>query len=471
MRKTLSLSCALALLSLTLGACTPTASASSVPGSMSQTPDPSSSSPSDSAIAVTITASATTVEVDHTLVLTVQLTNDNTREGVVWSSSATGVATVDQNGSVRGIAAGTAVISATSVADSQAFDAVTITVTPSTQPSVAIAVSGTVIDEGQNLQLAATVNNPTQADVSYAWTITYGTGTLQNSSTANPTFVPVHAGNEKINLEVSVGQIVLKTSTLVYVRPNVASYTAISSAAELQSLILDVNADITGKFVLTADIDLGGAVITHDAMAGQNFKGTLDGNGHTISDFSIASAAPDRSNGAMLRRLSGTVRRLGLVGTIGEAGAGWGTSLLSANFDDGALVEDCFFDQTAGFDNSALMDANGWFPFNGVISGVLGGTIINAVATVSGPGTPTTYVDGPYPVGGAGTAQVAKIRGLYTDSTVVGGQIWDWGAPIQDTTGYHSGLVWSSVKARDFDLNAAVWTVADGTMPLLKAGA
>lgn len=78
-------------------------------------------------------------------------------------------------------------------------------------------------------------------------------------------------------------------------------YTAISSAAEFYSKI---NANKSGKFILTKDIDFSGY-----SYAGiTNFAGVLEGNGYTLKNFSGTSSSSkalfsSTSDGAVIRNL------------------------------------------------------------------------------------------------------------------------------------------------------------------------
>ncbi|RLC74551.1 MAG: hypothetical protein DRJ03_31760, partial [Chloroflexi bacterium] len=70
--------------------------------------------------------------------------------------------------------------------------------------------------------------------------------------------------------------------------PTVADGTAtIANASELASKI---NADKTGSFILTADIDLSG--VSWTPITG--FSGTLDGDGHTISNLTVGTLLTDK---------------------------------------------------------------------------------------------------------------------------------------------------------------------------------
>lgn len=90
-------------------------------------------------ISVTVTPATAEVEVGGTVALQAQVqVQGNVPTTVTWSSSNTSVATVDSNGVVRGVAEGTAVIRATSTADSNVFGQATVRVVPQARPNVSI---------------------------------------------------------------------------------------------------------------------------------------------------------------------------------------------------------------------------------------------------------------------------------------------------------------------------------------------
>ena len=78
---------------------------------------------------ITLNKQSTSIGVDSTMTLTATVLPDNaTDKSVTWSSSNTGVATVDQNGVVTGVASGTAHIIATANDGSGVADTCTVSV-------------------------------------------------------------------------------------------------------------------------------------------------------------------------------------------------------------------------------------------------------------------------------------------------------------------------------------------------------
>ena len=88
------------------------------------------STPAAAAVtSVDVTPDTASIEVGETVQLNVTVAPAAASSAVTWSTSASGVATVDAVGLVTGVAAGTATITATSVADGAKTDTAAITVT------------------------------------------------------------------------------------------------------------------------------------------------------------------------------------------------------------------------------------------------------------------------------------------------------------------------------------------------------
>ena len=111
------------------------------------------------------------------------------------------------------------------------------------------------------------------------------------------------------------------------------SPTLISTAAELVQLSDDSNGAtaLTGYYKLDADIDLAGCEWTpigNHSVSSRWFQGTLDGNGHTISNLSITSGS--NQLGLVGYTYQGTIKNLGVVDASISVGA--------STFDVGIVV-------------------------------------------------------------------------------------------------------------------------------------
>lgn len=107
---------------------------------------------------------------------TVQLTatvlpEDATDKSVTWATSDEAVATVDDNGLVTAVGAGTASITATTVDGSELTASCTVTVEPSVVLATSIALNQTSaeVTESETLQLTATVLPEDATDKSVTW--------------------------------------------------------------------------------------------------------------------------------------------------------------------------------------------------------------------------------------------------------------------------------------------------------------
>lgn len=109
------------------------------------------------------------------------------------------------------------------------------------------------------------------------------------------------------------------------------------------------------------------------------------------------------------------------------------------------------------------------------------GTIKSSVVNVSGEGKDVHMAICAYPAGGsvndgtqpnfAPSKQTFTVSGIYTNqsSDLAYGSAWEWGGPIEDTSGIHTDVDFSTAKATTYsDLSANYWNLADNTMPTLK---
>ena len=184
----------------------------------------SSGSGSVQSVTITKVPSPASLNVGDTLNLdvTVQATGQVDR-AVDWASDAPSVATVDADGVVTGIAAGTVVVSATSRADAGKSDSVTLTV-------VSAGNRRPIADAGLDVSVVASPSADVSLDgsgssdpdgdtLSYAWTLDSapsGSGaTLAGASGATPTFKADLAGDYAFTLQVSDGQLTATDSVTV----------------------------------------------------------------------------------------------------------------------------------------------------------------------------------------------------------------------------------------------------------------
>ena len=428
------------------------------------------------ALSITL-AGNTTVEVGSRVKLNATVNNDGERLGVSWESSDSSIASVDGEGYVTGLKEGEVTITATSLADTSVSSSWQLAVLPSSIPSVAIEMGAGTTQVGTSLTLEADIYNPTTYTPRIQWTTTRGKGNLGGARTEQAKLTGNSIGTEIVNLEVNIGPYTIKQSANVYISDNyndpAKGWVAISDAeAFIENFF--VGGDINGSYYLAADIDLGGYEIT-TANRG-DLVGVLDGRGHKISNFALSGEAPDKqgysANAGFFNNItaSGAVRNLHMVANLGESASGWGSSALAKGCD--GKIDNVLLEVEHSFDNGMLVipDNDYYCPFNAGLVGVPAKTaeIYDCVVSVTGVGASTMYADCAYP-SGSGAAHASAFDGIYTNSTLVGGQTWDWGGAVADTSGYVIGIDWANASPSEYySLSSSVWNVAEGSMPSLK---
>ena len=119
-----------------------------------------------------------------------------------------------------------------------------------------------------------------------------------------------------------------------------ASPFVIANGEQLARLAQDVNGgtDYEGKFFkLTADIDLGGKEWTPIGGYYHCFKGTFDGDGHTVSNFTINS---ENTCTGLFGKNNGTIMNLG-VENAEINGYNYAGGVCGFN-DDGCTIQNCY---------------------------------------------------------------------------------------------------------------------------------
>lgn len=414
----------------------------------------------------------TSVEVKSKIRLNVTLTNDSERLGFTISSSDTAVATVDADGYVTGVKVGQATITAAAAKDATVKVDYVIDVVESSLPSMNItADSNKTILGGDKVAFKSNLINNTSYTPTYTWTSKNGKGALQGAHKAEAVYQSIASGSDVIELEVNVGPYLLRDTFNFFVSENFTdgTWTEISTVEAFKSNIL-TGGTVSKNFYLSADIDLAGAVIAVNSTA---IAGKLDGKGHTVKNYVVAGDSTG-ANGGLFSSVSGTIENIGFVAEIAEAGSGWGTGAI-ANGCTGTM-QNIYLDVNHSYDTGKKA-VNGYVPFCAGIVGIAKekSKYIDIVVNVQDTeGKATVYADTAYPVGGGGlnagaaSDQSFKFQNIYTNTTVVGGQMWDWGNAVIDTSDYTSGMSWADSKADDYyTLSPLVWNLADGQVPTL----
>ena len=168
---------------------------------------------------LSLSISNSNINVGSTAQITATVTNTS-NTSVTYSSSNTGVATVDANGKVTGVAAGTATITGKLVVDNSITSSVTVTVAAST-PTVSVSPTTTTIYIGSTQQLTATVTNTSNTSVTWSSSNT-GVATVSSSGvvsavaagTATITATSVANTSAKATCAVTVSSLPAGTLTV-----------------------------------------------------------------------------------------------------------------------------------------------------------------------------------------------------------------------------------------------------------------
>lgn len=416
-------------------------------------------------------------EVGGSSQLSATVTNDDTREGVTWSSSDTSIATIDSTGKVSGIKEGTVTITCTMIADPSVSQEVTFTVNPSSDPSVEIVAPTTSLTVGSSFTLEAEVYNPKGQALTFNWESQNNISTISGNS-ETITVNPVREGSEVIKLTLTIGQVQLVSSVSLYYQDDFTSYTEIATKEDFDTIILgDADKTLDEKYCLTADIDLEGEKINGANLA-LSLTGTFDGRGYTLSNYEIVGNVDGDGyypNTALFKSItaSGSFRNTHLSAYTNQEGIGWGSSILVNEL--GGTVSNCLIE----YENKYNQGKEGWFPFNAAIAGTLqaNATIRDCVIDVTGDGQGGVMAIAAYPAGGVkengqmGDTQNFTVNGIYTNQTSAAtyGSAWEWGGPITIAKNVVTDIVWDSAEAITYStLNSTLWNLVDNTMPSLK---
>jgi uncharacterized protein YjdB len=264
---------------------------------------------------VSLNKTTITLETGNKETLIAAVAPDNaTDKSVTWSSNATNMATVDNNGEVTAVATGSATITVTTT-DGSKTATCAVTVVTAIVPVTGVTLDATTADlkPGDTKTLVATVAPPNATDKTVTWSssnnsvatvnngvvtaVSVGSATItatsnaDNSKTATCaiTVSPPAATGIKINLEGTTGSAV----ELAYTDNSTENLTITNSA---------VNISISGKTIKSITIDGGSPILIGrkaDSNINLKFNGTAlafrdaDGNGAipigTYAEFQLVS--------------------------------------------------------------------------------------------------------------------------------------------------------------------------------------
>ena len=269
--------------------------------------------------------------------------------------------------------------------------------------------------------------------------------------------------DETAPLDVSAPDGTPGTVTIDPTVTDVGSASALEAINKSQSGYLN-NSNVC--IALTANINLGGSYawtpLGNGSASSDYFTGIFNGNGHTVSGYTIGtSASPYTANDAgFIGYSTGTVENLGVSGMVyggshcfigGVVGKNAGT--VSNSYNAGNVSGHCDVGGVAGenYGSSAKVEysyntgsVSGTFVIvGGIAGGNFGGTVTDSYNT----GTVSGHCD----VGGvvgrnAGTGTVVKysyntgsVKGTGTSSSCVGGVVGDNNGTVSNS--YNTGSV------------------------------
>ena len=249
----------------------------------------------------TVTVSPATLTIamgtDGQLTATV-LPADATDKAVAWTSDKTGIATVDNNGKVKAIATGTAVITAKAGAKSASA---TITVVESIVAVETVTINETnpVVIEGQTIKLTATV-------------------------------LPENATN--------------KTATWTSSKTDIATVAADGTVSGISAGTADITATVEGKsatVTLTVEADVV-------AVTGVSFPGTLITTYIGGTTTPVVNIAPENATDKTVTWTGGDPAVATINATTGViTGIGIGTTTITVTTNDGGHTATCSVKVTA----------------------------------------------------------------------------------------------------------------------------
>ena len=273
--------------------------------------------------AISLDATAT-VGIGATKTLTVTYTpaDANTGKAVTWSSANTSIATVDANGVVTGVAAGTVAITATSTTDPSITASCNVTVQAIAVTGVSIAPTSLSIPEGTTSSLTATVlptdatnRNVTWSSNNTAVATVNANGVVTGVAVGSTTItVTTEDGNKTASCAVTVTEVSPVPPTdlanhmpEVYEAPTAAGgyNTPLVVYGEREYEVFYINRDANSKLcVAVSNADKAGCIST--STGGNSMKAT--DNWFNV----VASGSGGDTNGAAKDEFSQSVRKINM---------------------------------------------------------------------------------------------------------------------------------------------------------------
>lgn len=403
--------------------------------------------------------------VGATFTLTAKVTPDDaTNPRVSWKSSDSEIATVS-NGRVTAVSGGTATITVTT-ADGNKTDSCIVTVTTIETEGIMLSAKSMTLAAGEQGSLTATVIPDNATDAEVVWTSSVPEVAKINAQSGKIT--ALGEGQTVIRAATSNGKYYDECTVTVTAREvDYKGYTEIDSIEDWNA----INNNLSGKYVLTADIDFGNRQVNTigNPRGGKqaDFNGIIDGNGYAIKNAHFVSGGtsdagvPNNSYSGMVATLgnNGIVRNISLIdcSTKGEA---YNAMLVVWNH---GLIENCYVQGSVGNDNTWW---DGW-TLGGVLVNINQGIMHDCVSWSKRDGITYGLVGSNYTEGGVYNCYV--VRDETISDWAISGNINGNGVTQQPLIDCAYIEIGDAKTAASYPaLNTYFWQVEDGKIPYVK---
>ncbi len=222
-----------------------------------------------------------------------------------------------------------------------------------------------------------------------------------------------------------------------------AGYTRVQDFMQLQNIT-----DMSGKYVLTEDIDCLGLQISMFAPDGNPFKGVFDGAGHKIFNFTLYVTSGMKIgffgvNEGTIKNLKLEQNTTTVSGTWRDANGDGATCGFVAGYNKGT-IESVWVSSTINYINSCTSGtSSGSATIAGGIVGKNVGTITDAHFAGTIKAVSTSYLDHHY-VGGIAGENTGTVTNALVTGTVIS-ETDRSGGIVGGIVGYNSGKIENSL--------------------------
>lgn len=231
----------------------------------------------------------------------------------------------------------------------------------------------------------------------------------------------------------------------------------ISTAAQLEGIAQLLNTkesyeDYSSAFyLLTADIDLGGADLSPIGTYSSGFRGVFDGGGYTVQNFRIHGGQEDNKLGLFAQVNEGTVKNL----TVSNAEI----QALSESAEIAAVIAHAFHPTVENCHTTASVTVRGGYKAAGVCAWYSGGNPIRDCSNAA-----SVSVSGPVSTAAGISAYIsAPVINCSNSGTIVSEQEDAAGIAVQASAGLSGCVNTGDVSAAD-DAAGIVCSFSDGAL-------